>query len=35
MAAERPAKRSWILNEVVEEAGKTLSPKYVQLRGDQ
>ncbi|WP_326655624.1 chromosome segregation ATPase [Streptomyces sp. NBC_01750] len=35
MAADRPAKRSSSLNEAAAAASKTLSPKYVQLRGDQ
>lgn len=35
MAAEPPAKRSSSLNEAAAAARKQLSPKYVQLRGDQ
>ncbi|MEU0743949.1 chromosome segregation ATPase [Streptomyces sp. NPDC006134] len=35
MAAERPARRSSSLNEAAEAASKTVSPKYVPLRGDQ
>lgn len=35
MAAERPTKRSASLDEAAAAAGKTVSPKYVPLRGDQ
>lgn len=35
MAKESPARRSSNLNEAAATARKQLSPKYVQLRGDQ
>lgn len=35
MAADRPARRSSSLSEAAAAASKTVSPKYVPLRGDQ